>query len=61
MIIKIRHTGLVVADLDLALNFWRDLLGFNIDKKMDLKENPDKGVYVKDLTTRIVKSIPEIE
>jgi len=26
-----------------------------------LKENPDKGVYVKDLTTRIVKSIPEIE
>jgi len=28
---------------------------------MDLKENPDKGVYVKDLTTRIVKSIPEIE
>ena len=26
-----------------------------------MKENPDKGVYVKDLTTRIVKSIPEIE
>ena len=26
-----------------------------------MKENPDKGVYVKDLTTCIVKSIPEIE
>jgi hypothetical protein len=29
--------------------------------KLDLKENQDKGVYVKDLTTCIVKSIPEIE
>lgn len=35
MIINIRHTGLVVADLDSALNFWRDLLGFSIDKQMD--------------------------
>jgi catechol 2,3-dioxygenase-like lactoylglutathione lyase family enzyme len=35
MISQIRHTGLVVADLDLALHFWRDLLGFSIDKKMD--------------------------
>jgi catechol 2,3-dioxygenase-like lactoylglutathione lyase family enzyme len=35
MINQIRHTGLVVADLELALSFWRDLLGFNIDKQMD--------------------------
>lgn len=35
MINQIRHTGLVVADLELALSFWRDLLGFNIDKRMD--------------------------
>jgi len=35
MIKQIRHTGLVVADLDAALIFWRDLLGFNIDKRMD--------------------------
>ncbi len=35
MIKKIRHTGLVVADLNLALSFWRDLLGFKIDKLMD--------------------------
>jgi len=35
MINQIRHAGLVVADLGLALSFWRDLLGFNIDKQMD--------------------------
>jgi catechol 2,3-dioxygenase-like lactoylglutathione lyase family enzyme len=35
MINQIRHIGLVVADLDLALSFWRDLLGFNVDKRMD--------------------------
>ena len=32
-----------------------------MDKKLDIKEHPDKGVYVKDLTTCIVKSISEIE
>jgi len=30
-------------------------------KKLDLKEDPNKGVFVKDLTCLIVKSIPEIE
>jgi catechol 2,3-dioxygenase-like lactoylglutathione lyase family enzyme len=35
MIKQIRHTGLVVTDLGLALSFWKDLLGFNIDKQMD--------------------------
>lgn len=39
----------------------RDLLSKNVDKKLDIKEHPDKGVYVKDLTTCIVKSIAEIE
>ena len=29
--------------------------------KLDLKEDPTKGVFVKDLTCIIVKSIPEIE
>ena len=29
--------------------------------KLDLKEDPTKGVFVKDLTCCIVKSIPEIE
>ena len=39
----------------------RDLLSKNIDKKLDIKEDPDRGIYVKDITTCIVKSIPEIE
>jgi len=30
-------------------------------RKLDLKEDPQKGVFVKDLTCIIVKSIPEIE
>lgn len=29
--------------------------------KLDLKEDPNKGVFVKDLNCLIVKSIPEIE
>lgn len=28
---------------------------------MDLKESPDKGVFVKDLTMNIVKSTSEME
>lgn len=39
----------------------RDLLGKNIDAKLDIKEHPDKGVYVMGLTTCIVKTITEIE
>ena len=35
MIVQIRHTGLVVANLELALSFWRDLLGFKVEKQMD--------------------------
>lgn len=35
MISTIRHTGLVVADLDRALHFWCDLLGFKLLKRMD--------------------------
>ncbi len=35
MITHIRHTGLVVADLDKALHFWCDLLGFKVAKQME--------------------------
>lgn len=35
MIRTIRHTGLVVADLDRALHFWCDVLGFNVMKQME--------------------------
>ncbi len=51
----------------------RDLLGQDPEKKLELKEHPEKGVYVKDLSScihcncyiihwsDIVKSIPEME
>jgi kinesin family protein 3/17 len=39
----------------------RDLLSKDVEKRLDLKEDPNKGVFVKDLTCFIVKSIPEIE
>lgn len=35
MITAIRHTGLVVADLQRALAFWRDLLGFKVVREME--------------------------
>ena len=38
-----------------------DLLGQDNKKKLDVKEDKDKGIYVKGLTSVIVKSIPEIE
>jgi kinesin family protein 3/17 len=38
----------------------RDLLGKDQSRTCDLKEDPDKGVYVKDLTTFVVKSVAEI-
>ncbi len=35
MIKAVRHTGLVVADLEQALHFWCDVLGFTVAKKME--------------------------
>ena len=37
----------------------RDLLGKDPKNKLDLKENIDSGVYVKDLTSFVVKSVGE--
>jgi len=34
MINDIRHTGVVVADLEASLHFYRDLLGFQVAKQM---------------------------
>ena len=39
----------------------RDLLGPDPNAKHELKENKDKGVFIKDLTILTVKSIQEIE
>ncbi|OGO28980.1 MAG: hypothetical protein A2W33_07235 [Chloroflexi bacterium RBG_16_52_11] len=41
MIIAIRHTGLVVANLEEALNFWCNLMGFTISKRME-----ESGSYI---------------
>lgn len=35
MINRIRHTGIVVDDLEKSLNFYRDLLGFEVVKRAD--------------------------
>jgi len=32
-----------------------------MQRNLELKEDPDKGVFIKDLTQGVVKSIPEIE
>jgi len=39
----------------------RDLLGEDSEVKLELKENKDKGVFVKDLTIMTVKTVKEIE
>lgn len=38
-----------------------DLLGRDVKARMDLKEYPDKGVFVKDLTMNVVKSVTEMD
>ena len=35
MIKSVRHTGIVVVDLEASLHFYSDLLGFKITKKME--------------------------
>ena len=39
----------------------RDLLSKNTSNKLELKENPDSGVYVRDLTSYVVKSTRECD
>lgn len=35
MITAVRHTGLVVADMENSLHFWCDVLGFRVMKRME--------------------------
>ncbi|MCK4431224.1 MAG: VOC family protein, partial [Candidatus Aminicenantes bacterium] len=35
MIKDIRHTGIVVADIEASLYFYRNLLGFQVAKQME--------------------------
>uniref|UniRef100_A0A183BMA1 Kinesin motor domain-containing protein n=1 Tax=Globodera pallida TaxID=36090 RepID=A0A183BMA1_GLOPA len=39
----------------------RDLLNRNANKRLELKERPDVGVYVKELSSFVTKSVEEIE
>lgn len=38
-----------------------DLLGKDTESKHEIKEDPNKGIYVKDLTNVIVKSVQDID
>lgn len=44
MIRAIRHTGIVVADLEVSLRFWCDVMGFQLLKRMD-----ETGEYLETL------------
>jgi catechol 2,3-dioxygenase-like lactoylglutathione lyase family enzyme len=41
LITEIRHVGIVVVDLERALSFWCDALGFRLHKRMD-----ESGSYI---------------
>ena len=42
--------------LEIYCEMIRDLLGKDQNKKLDVKETPDSGVYVKDLSTFVAKN-----
>lgn len=44
MLEGIRHTGIVVADLDAMLRFYRDLLGCRVHTEMD-----ESGTYIENM------------
>ncbi|MDO9580890.1 MAG: VOC family protein [Bacteroidales bacterium] len=46
MIKDIRHTGIVVVDLEASLHFYRDLLGFHIAKQME-----EAGDYIDNISS----------
>lgn len=46
MIKDIRHTGIVVIDLEESLHFYRDLLGFQIAKQME-----ESGKYIDNISS----------
>lgn len=46
MIKDIRHTGIVVADLETSLYFYRDLLGFQVANQME-----ESGDYIDNISS----------
>ena len=56
MIKAIRHTGIVVSDLDKSLHFYRDLLGFEIVKdKLESGNYIDSVLSLKNASVRTIK------
>ena len=37
MVKEIRHTGLVVSDLEKSIDFWTNVIGFEIVEKLEEK------------------------
>eukprot|EP00026_Physarum_polycephalum_P004441 Phypoly_transcript_04460.p1 GENE.Phypoly_transcript_04460~~Phypoly_transcript_04460.p1 ORF type:complete len:706 (+),score=158.05 Phypoly_transcript_04460:223-2118(+) len=50
-----------VSYLEIYNEVIRDLLSDDPKAKLDLKEHPDKGVYVKDLSQKVVRSVEEMD
>lgn len=50
-----------VSYLEIYNEVIRDLLSNDPKAKLDLKEHPDKGVYVKDLSTIVVNGVEEMD
>jgi len=46
MITNIRHTGIVVKDMEAAIRFYGDLLGMKVMRRMD-----ESGAYIDNMTT----------
>lgn len=56
MIKEVRHTGIVVNDLQKAVFFWTDLLGFKIEKQAkEYGEHLDKVLGLNDIEVTTVK------
>ena len=56
MIKALRHVGLVVNDLNSALNFWRDIMGFKVIRRLEEKgEIIDKILGLKNVDVTTIK------
>lgn len=56
MITAIRHTGLVVQDLEASLAFWCDVMGFKVSRRMDESgAHMDALLGLKDVRVTTVK------
>tara|TARA_Y100000034_G_scaffold65962_1_gene79637 strand:- start:217 stop:645 length:429 start_codon:yes stop_codon:yes gene_type:complete len=53
--INIRHTGIVVSDMERSLKFYRDLLGFEVKK--DMIESGDYINNFSDLNDVVVRTV----